>query len=96
MRYATIDPVIADWAKQNTLHVATCYKDVEVRSVDVVNRKGERCQIWVDAPDTDKVRVHVWDYHKRRSEYASDVDDLRSSLDRAYTQAYAWLMEPDP
>ena len=48
--YDPIDPIISKWAKKNTLYICTVYKEEEVRSLDTVDTKGNRFQIWFDPP----------------------------------------------
>jgi len=48
MSYEWIDQIISAWATDFRLTVYREYKDVEVRSVDVVSSSGAKCQIWID------------------------------------------------
>ncbi len=93
MNYTVIDPIIVQWAKHNSLTLGTNYKDYEVRSIDIVSRAGNRCQIWIDIPIDGTVKVHVWNYKKKRIDWDIPVNDLRTCLDQALIVANEWLSE---
>ncbi len=85
MNYDSIDSIIKKWVASHHLTLFTEYKESEVRSVDVVNQQGRRCQIWVDKPDDQgEVGVHVWDYKRKRNDYAVPISELALCLDEAY------------
>jgi len=87
MTYLSIDSIINEWVAAHRLTLFTVYKEIDVRSIDVVNQRGRRCQIWIDEPDnTGKVGVHAWDYKKQRKDYIIPISDLFACLD----DAYAW------
>ncbi len=60
--YARIDSAIHQWRQDHLLMLCTDYKDYDVRSVDVVEPSGMRCQVWIDPPEHDNVTIHVWPY----------------------------------
>jgi len=90
--YQKIDPIIQDWADKHKLRVYTSYQDYEVRSVDVVDQKGRKYQIWIDSPDQfGNVGVHAWDYKRRRKDYMVSTNDLRGCLEEAYNTVLLWI-----
>jgi len=92
MSYEWIDEIISAWATDFRLTVYREYKDVEVRSADVVSSSGAKCQIWIDPPDADdKVGVHVWNYKEKRADSYVPISQLRDALKRAYATALAWV-----
>jgi len=92
MSFEWIDEIITAWAKDFRLTVYREYKDIEVRSTDVVTSSGAKCQIWIDPPDADdKVGVHVWNYGEKRADSYVPVSQLRDALKSAYATALAWV-----
>jgi hypothetical protein len=87
-----IDSVIRDWAKRSHLQLLTEYKDYEVRSVDVVDRFGNRCQVWIDPPEKDSVTVHVWPYSAPHEKCTVSVSELDSCLNSAHQRALELLL----
>ena len=93
MGYESMDALIGEWTRENGLHLATSYKDEEVRSVEVVGESGRGCQIWIDAPDSRHlVGVHVWDYKQRRRDFEVDKSLLLDALNQALTIARNWVL----
>jgi hypothetical protein len=92
MSYEWIDEIISGWATDLRLTVYGEYKDVEVRSTDVVSSSGAKCQIWIDPPDADdRVGVHVWNYKEKRADSYVPISQLRDALKSAYGTALAWV-----
>jgi len=89
--YSTIDVVISSWATKHRLTVYTQYHDQEVRSVDVVNSKGRKFQIWVDPPSGDSVAVHAWDYKKQRRDWKGVASHLAQFLEEAWQTVTTWM-----
>lgn len=85
MSYDSVDSIIKKWVATRHLTLFTEYKESEVRSVDVVNQRGRRCQLWIDEPDAaGEVGVHVWDYKRKRNDYSVPISRLFACLDEAY------------
>ncbi len=92
MSYKILDPTLERWRTKHGLHVHTTYRGEEVRSIDIVSPAGKRFQIWLDMPGSEgKIMVHVWDYQKRRREFDSDLSNLESQLERAYSEVKSWF-----
>jgi hypothetical protein len=92
MSYENIDPIIREWANKHKLTVYSSYQDYEVRSLDVVDEKGRKYQIWIDPPDENgSVDVHAWDYKKRRKDYTTSTYDLGICLEQAYNTVLLWI-----
>ena len=92
MSYESIDKIISAWATDFALTVYHEYKDVEVRSTDVVGSSGAKCQIWIDPPDAhNRVGVHVWNYRDKRAHSLVPASQLRESLKSAYATALGWV-----
>lgn len=90
MSYSTIDKVITEWAEENRLHLYKNYKDIEVRSVEGVNSKGIKYQIWVEKPKKTKVIVSVWDFKKQRKDWKINIQNLSSTLQEAFKEVSEW------
>lgn len=88
MNFTSIDSIIEQWSRDNDLPLYTQYREAEVRSFEVVLPTGERRQIWVE--NDGKLTVSVWDYRKRRRDFAATPSNLRDQLDAALRQAKAW------
>ena len=94
MSYEEIDSILDAWANKHNLNLFTRYQDHEVRSTDIVDKLGQKYQIWIDNPDSDgSLEVHVWDYKKRRKDYTTTKGNLMSSLDAAFIQVSSWINE---
>ncbi len=92
MSYGVADSVLEPWAASHELHIHTLFKDVEVRSIDVVSKNGKRFQIWIDPPDqAGTTEVHVWDMKNRRMDYSATLATLENQLEAAYQQAINWF-----
>lgn len=93
MSYAAVDATIASWAADNRLTTFTKYQDVEVRSFEIVNEAGDRWQLWIDPPAGDAIDVHLWDYRKRRADWAGKASTLKDMLNEAIATARDWMAE---
>lgn len=91
MNYAEVDPIISAWVQRHGLTLYTQYQDSEVRSVDIVDSKGRKFQIWIDSPTTREVAVHAWDYRKRRKDWNTTTDDLGNRLEDAFGTVTNWI-----
>lgn len=91
MKYIAIDPIIDKWAKIHSLTLYTTYQDSEVRSVDLVDTKGYRYQIWIDTPIDDSVAVHAWDYRKKRKDWVVKIEELNDCLEDALDTVKKWF-----
>lgn len=91
--FLEIDPIIKKWCADNSLFLYTESKEVEVRSVDIVDTDGNRrFQIWIDPlKDNGSTGVHVWELKQRIKErrtnppidLATTKANLRETLDHA-------------
>jgi hypothetical protein len=91
MIYDKIDTTLKRWTEAQGLFLYTRYKDTDVRSVDVVGSKGNKVQIWVDAPQNDSVAIHLWDYKDRREDRSVAIESLESSLTELCLKAREWV-----
>lgn len=91
MSYSLIDPIISTWASKNKLKVYNKYKDIEVRSINLVSPEGLNFQIWIDQPLNNKVSVHVWDYKKQRKDWCVHTSDLIDCLEKANATIKDWI-----
>jgi hypothetical protein len=92
MSYDKIDSILIPWADSRRLHIHTDFKDVEVRSIDIVSPKGERFQIWIDEPDNKgNTAVHVWNMKKRKKDYSATLSSFLDQLEVAYQQVLGWF-----
>lgn len=92
MSYQILDQILEDWAKKHSLHLYTTYKDEEVRSIDIVSPSGKHFQLWLDDPGSnERTVIHVWDYRKRRSDFDADLSNLKTQLERAYSEIKSWF-----
>jgi hypothetical protein len=90
MIYDKIDNILKHWTEEQGLCLYTRYKDTDVRSVDVVGYRGNKVQIWIDAPQNDSVAIHLWDYNNRREDHSVPIESLESSLTELYLKAREW------
>lgn len=96
MSYSDIDPIISRWTKGHRLFLYTRYQDSDVRSIEIVDSRGCKYQIWIDEPKGDQVAVHVWDYRRRRRDLQVEISVLEDGLDEAYATLRKWTAEsPD-
>ncbi len=91
MKYTAIDPIIDEWAKSHSLTLYRSYKDSEVRSVDLVDVKGRRYQMWIDTPIDEFIAVHAWDYRKRRKDWIVKIEELYDCLENAFNTVREWF-----
>lgn len=92
MSYSIIDPILKSWADSHGLHIYTQYKDVEVRSINIVSPKGKRFQLWVDEPSqAGNTSIHIWDMKKQSQNYLTTKSCLTNELESAYQQIKSWF-----
>lgn len=94
MNYEKVDPIITEWAEKHSFTLFTEHQDCAVRSVDVISASGQKFQIWIDRPRSDKVAVHLWDYKKQRRNWEVDIPGLAACLETATATALAWMQTP--
>ena len=87
----SIDRILKDWARRNSLTLHTVYKEIEIRSVEIVDKGGSRFQIWVDAPDdAGQIGLHVWDFKRKRRDFLVASVDLNEYLENVLKIARSW------
>lgn len=91
MRFAQIDPAISSWVKRHKLNLDTEYRDEEVRSVALVDNKGNRFQIWVEELPDGRFRAVGWDHGRRRYECDAEADKFDDALERTLAVVRTWL-----
>jgi hypothetical protein len=91
MNYIDVDPTINAWAQRHKLTVYRQHQDVEVRSVDVVDLKGRKFQIWIDSAADSKFVVHAWDYRHRKHDWTTTRDQLDKDLEHALFTVKGWM-----
>ena len=96
--YALIDPIISKWAKKHTLYIGKVYKEEEVRSLDTVDKKGNRFQIWFDPPINDEVGIHAWNYknkchNKLIKAWNVKIVDLEHILEEVLQTVKSWMSQ---
>jgi hypothetical protein len=91
MNYSEIDPIIESWALSNNLNLLKSYQDTEVRSVELVNQKGERYQIWVELLEEQVVKVFAWDYKKHLLEVETNKNGLLKQLNHVLAMVHKWM-----
>ena len=92
MDYEKIDPIIERWANDNRLCVFKEYKEIDVRSIELVDDKGTRFQIWIDPPDNaGLIGLHVWNFKKKRRDFLVSAIDLNEYLENALRIARSWM-----
>lgn len=93
--YELIDPIISKWAKKNTLYIGKIYKEEEIRSLDTVDAKGNRFQIWFDPPIKDRVRIHASNYKSKHNKLIKDwnvkIVDLEYILEEVLKTIKSWM-----
>jgi hypothetical protein len=90
MSYSSIDSILNRWTKQHSLTLYTQHQDCEVRSVDVVDKVGDKFQIWIDKPIDSFVSVHAWDYKRKRQDWKTEGGKLDEILNEALAIVKSW------
>jgi len=85
--------IINKWAEDNSLYLYKNYKDVEVRSIEGVNSKGVKYQIWVEEPQKAKVVVSAWDFKKQRKDWKINIQNLAVTLEEALQEVSQWELK---
>src|SRR5260370_15808805 len=98
MSYVDADKILAPWLKRHGLHVFTMDREVEVRSIDVVDDTGDRCQITLSEPDASgRVTIFAWNCKSKRKskskEFQSTLSELEEALEEAYAQVMEWVKQ---
>lgn len=91
MSYVQIDPIINIWISKNNLFLVKSYQDCEVRSVELVDKKGTRYQIWVEEPKNNNIKICAWDCKKRKIEIIANKSDLLEKLEKAFLTVKNWM-----
>ncbi len=92
MSYSILDSVLNAWAINHGLHIQTAFKDVEVRSIDILSPAGKRFQLWLDEPDLEgDTNIHVWDMRKKRRDFPASRASLQDQLEIAYQHVKNWF-----
>ena len=89
-QYLKIDTVLMPWAKKNKLTVSTKYRDDDVRSITLNKEQSKRYQIWIEVEQEDEFLIHVWNYGNLKSEFKSNIETLKLSLDSALNKIEFW------
>ena len=98
-QYASIDPVLSQWAEAHLLTWLSDYQDYEVRTFFLNPSRRDRVQIWVDPPQDGCATVGVGQNRKglprlnRVEKITCTVSDLSNALDKALDLAEIWLGE---
>ena len=92
MNYFMLDSILKPWADSHALYIHTTFKDLEVRSIDIVSQEGKRFQLWIDEPDqAGNTSVHIWDMKKKRKDFSATKLSLKDKLDMAYREVQNWF-----
>jgi hypothetical protein len=88
MSYAAIDQTVRDWADANVKALFTEWAGREARFCYLSSPQGECYQISIEAPENERVRVHVrgietLDDMEAHLEWLVPVGRLRDTLDAA-------------
>ncbi|MCA1790201.1 MAG: hypothetical protein LC667_10180 [Thioalkalivibrio sp.] len=93
--YEQFDGALRSWANTRALHVATKYRDEEVRSIELVNQTGKRAEIWLSLTTAGAgVTVHAWDFESRRWSRSASAGSLAAELENAYAEVQRWWAAP--
>ena len=94
MPYVDADKILTPWLKRHGLHLLTMDREVEVRSIDVVDDAGERYQIFLSEPDASgKVRIFAGNNKSKRKSKSKEFDAALTNLDQALEEAYSQIIE---
>jgi len=91
MSYGEIDSIISAWVKRHRLTLYTWYQNSEIRSVDLVDARGRKFQIWIDRPVSGKVVVHAWNYRKTGRDWNTTIDVLGERLEKVFVVVSDWM-----
>lgn len=91
MKYQIVDTIINKWAQSKKLLIQTSFKGEEVRSIEIVDKKGNRYQIWVEPTDNSgEFEVNVWDFGRNKNRFICNDSDIEKQLEQAYDMAIQW------
>ena len=103
-RYVGLDPVIAAWAAERDLHIATRAHDEEVRVASIVDDAGDTYQIWltpqegavaIDAALVRRAAGRTPSRERDRFAFHEVVSPslVRTALDNAFDQVHLWIAQ---
>lgn len=94
MNFDIIDNDFEKWAKLHHLSVVKLYKDMDVRSVNFVDSKGQKYQLWIDPVESKKkIIINYWDYHNKRGKVITACENFFESLEKSYNLIKNWIQE---
>jgi hypothetical protein len=94
--YASIDPVIAQWAAEHRCSLFTEWAGCEARFVYLSSRSGECFQISIEPPSNEQVQVHAYYIEGPRDiepeqRWCVGTSDLNPALEAAFDTVIEWM-----
>ena len=77
--FVAIDAIISEWVEKNGLSLLSSYKETQVRSVNIVDSKNMKWQLWIE-PEDDAWCIHWWNYKDTKRTLISTTNDLLKNL----------------
>jgi hypothetical protein len=97
MNYTHLDPILQSWARCHKLHVYTKGQGEDIRSVDIIGNKGNKCQLWITLhAGGEIIAVHLWNYKAKRRCFETSINNLHFCLEEAYATAQRWISVSPP
>ena len=96
--YDEIDRSLYPWATRHGLHIATDYRECEVRATTIVDDAGNVYGLGLNPLTAERVLIHVGFWSKRRGDRKSEtiessLDSLSDDLERAYSVIETWISQ---
>ena len=99
--YQTIDPILDDWAEDNSIRWYARYQDTEVRLFILKPDSKAHVSVAVDAPKDHQTIVRIGQNRKglsrlsRKGDFPTSETDLAKTLDHVLRIANEWLADDD-
>ncbi len=89
------DKILYPWSKKYGLQISTKYKEVEVRSIGIVDDSGNIYQLWLDLADEgEEITVNIFQQRPRNiRSFICHLQNLEETLEDAYRQINDWISE---
>lgn len=92
MNYQLIDHELEVWAKFHNLKIVKLYKDMDVRSVNILDESGDKYQIWIDQiKDKKNIKINYWDYKDQKGSINTDYSHFFESMEKSYEIVKDWM-----
>lgn len=92
MNYQIVDNELDVWAKSHNLKIVKLYKDMDVRSVNILDASGHKYQIWIDSvEEKQKIKINYWDYKDKKGSISTEYRHFFESMEKSYEIVKDWI-----